>query len=314
VTVPLGLDPRGSLAARDGGGRYAIRVGDLTIAVDATAAALTLRISTATRAFLTDARVADLTLAVSLEKLESDLRGELLFDSGATWRLYAVDDRYVFRFVNPIFGATPYKEARIEHDFGRGEIVLHPDAFDCDQPVDAMEFPLDELLFIRLLTSRGGIELHACGVVDPSGNGLIFAGHSGDGKTTTARLWEAVPGATVLSDDRIIVRRGGDGSWWMYGTPWHGEAELAVNARAPLTGVMLLARGESNALLPAEPMAAASGLLARSFVPYYDANLMASAVELLGKLTGEVPTFRFPFVPAPETVRFVLDRLSEKGS
>ncbi len=289
---------------------YAIRVGDLTIGVESASPSLRLRVSDVCRPFVTECEAPDLNLVVRWGVPDTAPDAALLFDSGVTWRLYTGADRYVYRFFDVNFGDVPYKEARIDFDFHNGEIVLNPAAFAPGDPVDAMEFPIDELLFIRLLAARGGIELHACGVVAPSGEGYIFAGQSGDGKTTTARLWEALPGATVLSDDRIIVRRGADGAWWMYGTPWHGEAELSVNARVPLAAMMLLERGERNALVEITPMAAVSRLLARSFVPFYDSELMAATIQFLGALTTEVPCFRLPFVPDIEAVRFVLDSAS----
>ncbi|MGK2858391.1 MAG: hypothetical protein ACSLFQ_14420 [Thermoanaerobaculia bacterium] len=287
-----------------------MQVGGLTIGVESASTSLRLCVSDVCTPFLAARAVPDLNLTAHWGALDREPNGELIFDSGATWRLYARGDRYVYQFFDANFGEAPYKEARINLDFTHGEIVLDPEAFVPGDPVDALEFPVDELLCIRMLAARGGIELHACGVVAPSGDGYIFAGQSGDGKTTTARLWETLPGASVLSDDRIIVRRDDDGTWWMYGTPWHGEGELAVNARAPLRAMMLLERGSTNALIRIDTMAAISGLLARSFVPFYDETLMASTVEFLGALTSEVPCFRMPFVPASEAVQFVLESAS----
>lgn len=286
--------------------RYAIRVGGLTIAVESVSRSLRLAVPAGYRPFQVEGERPDLNLRVRWGALEPEPDGALLFDSGATWRLFAGEDRYVYRFFDRSFGPAPYKEARLDLDLENGELVLNPSAFSPDHPVDALEFPLDELLFLRLLTARGGIELHACGVVAPSGKGYLFAGQSGDGKTTTARLWERLPGATILSDDRIIVRRGTEGRWWMYGTPWHGEAELAANAGAALRAILLLERGAHNAILEIEPMAAVSGLLARSFVPFHDAGLMATTLQLLEGLTREVPCCRLAFLPNAEAVRFVL--------
>ena len=72
-----------------------------------------------------------------------------------------------------------------------------------------LEYPLDELLLQGLLARGRGAEIHACGIADGSGRGLLFVGQSGAGKTTMARLWEGERGITVLSDDRIILRRVG---------------------------------------------------------------------------------------------------------
>lgn len=287
--------------------RYAIRVGGLTVAVGSVSRSLRLEVSESNRRFLVDGERPDLNLRVRWGALDPEPEGALLFDSGATWRLFAGPGQHVYRFHDRNLGPAPYKEARLDHDLANGEVVLNPSAFSPEHPVDALEFPLDELLFLRLLATRGGLELHACGVVAPSGQGYLFAGQSGDGKTTTARLWEDLPGATVLSDDRIIVRRGTEGTWWMYGTPWHGEAELAANVKAPLRALLLLERGERNALQEVPPAEAVSSLLARSFVPFHDAGLMAVTLQLLEDLTREIPCLRLPFVPDAEAVRFVLE-------
>ena len=88
-----------------------------------------------------------------------------------------------------------------------GEILLHPGFFEWSQPVDPLSTPLDELLYGALLARGRGAEIHGCGLIDAHGNGLLFAGRSGAGKTTMARLWQDVPGTTILSDDRIILRK-----------------------------------------------------------------------------------------------------------
>ena len=94
-----------------------------------------------------------------------------------------------------------------------------------------------------------GVELHACGVID-GGRGLLFIGNSGDGKTTTARLWQNET-AEIVSDDRVIVRAE-NGGWTMYGTPWHGEADICSAASAPLHRIYVLDKSARNGV--AQPM------------------------------------------------------------
>jgi hypothetical protein len=292
----------------EGGARFAIRVAGLTIAVQSASPSLRLNVSDCADRFLVDPGEDDLDLRVEWRPLQGEPEGALVFDSGGTWRLHERQGRQIYRFFVPRLGPVPYKEAWLEAGGRQGAVYLNPEAYAKDEPVDVLEFPLAELLFLRLLATRGGVELHACGVLAPSGKGYLFVGHSGDGKTTTARLWAEVPGAEVLSDDRIILRREG-GTWWMHGTPWHGEAAFAANARAPLTAIVLLARGERNALDPIAPAAAVSGLLARSFVPLHDPAAISSTLELLERVASDVPCFRFSFVPGPEAVRFASEAL-----
>ena len=81
-----------------------------------------------------------------------------------------------------------------------------------------------ELLMINYLARGHGVIIHACGI-DNNGIGMLFAGESGAGKSTLANLWNQEAGVAVLSDDRTLVRQI-DGEWWLFGTPWHGEAKF----------------------------------------------------------------------------------------
>jgi hypothetical protein len=294
---------------------YAVRVAGLVVSVSGRPGPSPLTCAGRARGFLVDAATPDLRLDVAWRELDGPPPGPPLFDSGGVWRAYGAaagsPAALCLRFHDARL-AFPYKEASIDEDGRHGTVWLDPRAFTSGEAVDPLEHPLDELLFQRLLDRRpldagGGLELHAVGVVAPSGHGYLFAGQSGDGKTTTARLWQRETGATILSDDRIVLTRGGAGGWRMHGTPWHGEAELAAPASAPLSGAFVLARGTRCALEPLAPTHAVAALLARSFPAFYDAAATARLVERLGRLVAEVPCRRFPFVPGPAAVRHVID-------
>jgi hypothetical protein len=287
---------------------FAMQVGGLTIGVRSTSPDLRLNVTGCAERFLVAPGDHDLELEAEWRRLAAEPPGPLVFDSGGAWRLHEASGRHVFRVFDSRLGAVPYKEARLEPGGARGVVALDPSAHAPDEPVDVLQFPLDELLFLRLLAARDGVELHACGVVAPSGRGYLLAGHSGDGKTTSARLWAGLPGAQVLSDDRIVVRREA-GRWWMYGTPWHGEARLAANARAPLAAALILARGEGEALEPLAPAEAVSALLARGFVPLHDSPAVSATLTLLERLAREVTCRRFRFRPGPAALRAVFDGL-----
>jgi hypothetical protein len=290
-------------------GCLAVQVAGLTLLAESRSPGLRLEVGTASKAFLTLEGDPDLSLAVSWRQPGSAGEGRLVFESGGPWKLFDVDGRRAYRFYDSRLGSRPYKEALLAPDGIEGEIFLDPSCFERDQPVDALEFPLDELLFLNMLSAHGGVEMHACGVAAPSGEGYLFTGHSGDGKTTTARLWEEVPGATILSDDRIVLRRGSGGEWRMHGTPWHGEAALAANVDAPVTAIFVLGRGDRNAFEEMPRPEAITGLLARCFPPFHDERGISSVLAVLDNLTREVPCQRFAFVPGPEAVKFVIDEV-----
>jgi hypothetical protein len=231
--------------------------------------------------------------------------GQKIFDSGALWQLYAEGGSYRFRFTSSPLGPVPYKIARFDHDFTSGEVYFHHPYFPSAQPLYPLEYPLDELLFMNILARGKGVEVHAGGIIDPSGNGHLFIGQSRAGKTTMARLWHEEPGITVLSDDRIILRQGG-ASLWMYGTPWHGEAEMACSARAPLKRVYFLQHGPKNervATGEAEPVAR---LFASSFLPFYHPEALGFTLSFLEEIVKTVPCCGLRFLPDESAVEFIL--------
>lgn len=245
----------------------------------------------------------DLDLRASWGDLSDAPAGAPVFDSGGTWRLYRNGPTDVFRFWARQKPAVPYQECRLHEGRSTGDLVLHRDHFDAGEAV-ALQYPLDEVLMIHLLAGGRGVELHACGVVTPEGRGYLFAGQSGDGKTTTARLWEELRGTVVLSDDRIVVREE-SGRYVMHGTPWHGEAELSASRSVPVDAVFLLEHGAENRLLPLSVPDAAARLAARSFVPFHDADALHWSLGFLEGLVRSVPCHRFAFVPDPSARELV---------
>jgi hypothetical protein len=226
------------------------------------------------------------------------------FHSGGLWSVYPVPSGLQFCFMTPILGPAPYKAAWFDSNFTTGRVALHRKYFHTNGPVYPMEYPLDELLMIHRLSRGEGVEVHAVGVVDESGCGHLFLGHSGAGKSTTARLWSALPGARILSDDRIILRSD-RGAIWMYGTPWHGDAGVASPGCAPLSRMYLLEHAASNEFVPMQRTQAAAELFARSFVPHYSAVGLEFTLSFLDSVAQRTPCSLFRFVPDSSAVEAI---------
>src|SRR5438445_8248005 len=306
---------------------FLLRIADLTIALTSEDPALAVPPEGAMRQFLVreadpDEAEPDLRLQARWGKLEAVSSGEHLFDSGGLWRLVAANGSLRFSFTSPALGPLPYKMASVDRGFTAGEVWLHQPYFDrsvrgpratrasrahpLGQTVNPLEYPLDELLLIHLLAAGRGVQVHACGVVAPNGQGYLFVGQSGAGKTTMARLWQKAQAGTVLSDDRIILRKS-NGTVWMYGTPWHGEAAMACADRAPLAGIYLLRHGHgmSNALVPQRRSQAITRLLASSFAPLYSRDALAFTLGFLDQVVRAVPCHELSFTPDERVVALV---------
>ena len=244
-----------------------------------------------------DDAVPDLDFVVTTLDEEPASTGTLLFDSGELWKLFDEGDAY--RIECRVYGEL-YKVAIVSKDLRNGVVRLGAVDDTISYPI---EYPLDEVILNMLLARRGFVELHSCGIVDRNGEGYLFVGNSGDGKTTTARLWEN-DAAEILSDDRIIVRPE-DGRWWMYGTPWHGDAEICSESRAPLRRIFVLDKSTANAVSPLSPAAAVAHLLSCTFPPFHDAAAMDAIAGTLGAIAADIPVTRFSFVNDHSAVDFV---------
>jgi len=252
--------------------------------------------------FLVDPQPPDIVVRVALGDPHAHAGHPRLFDSGGTWQLHRLDDGVLFTFFSPVFGPLPYKTARVR---GGADVDVRLNRrYFSGRAVDPLEYPLDELIVITALSGGLGLEIHGCGVLDADGRGYLFAGQSGAGKSTVARLWLEQPGATVLSDDRVIVRPDGAG-FRIYGTPWHGEAPLASPAHARLAGVFLLRQDDHHGVRPLPRALAAARLFASSFPLFHDASAIDFSLELLDSLTGAVPCAELGFTPAGSLVDVV---------
>jgi hypothetical protein len=232
--------------------------------------------------------------------------GRKLFDSGASWELYENEEELLFDFVTPLLGPQPYKRLLMDKNFSRGKALFGRNYFAQGVPVRALEYPLDELIVTNWLARGRGIEVHGCGVTDDGSNNFLFIGHSGAGKSTTTRLWQALQSIRILSDDRIIIRKH-ETQFSMYGTPWHGEAGFASPAKAPLNQIFILEHGERNEIVPLSQSAAAAELFARCFLPFHDAQALSSTLAFLDDLTRNVACYKFQFLPDLSAVEKILE-------
>lgn len=280
---------------------HVLRVARMTIAVRCDDERVAWHWAPAARRFLVEAATdAEVTIDVRAGEPAAS-EDNVLFDSGGVWRLLRDGDRYRIECRSAPLGEGPYKTAFFDDSFTRGEILLPPRVLPLH--LNPLDYPLDEVLIANLLARGRGVELHSCGIIDHDGRGRVFVGMSGAGKTTTARLWQ--PSASgIISDDRVIVREDG-GAMKMYGTPWHGEAELSLPAEAPIEGVYLLVQSDTNELRELPRSAAVMRLFSCAFPPFYDAGAVDFTLAFLDRLVQSVPVRELHFTRDASVVDLV---------
>jgi hypothetical protein len=158
-------------------------------------------------------------------------------------------------------------------------------------------YSLDSVLRIvhtLLLARRGGFLVHASSAVR-NGRAFLFAGVSGAGKTTMARL--APPDASLLTDEISYVTMQND-QYTALGTPFFGElARVGENVRAPIECLYLLAKGPDNRIEPITGADAVRGLLENILFFAKESELVNLVFEAANRFVSRVPVRRLTFVP-----------------
>jgi len=250
--------------------------------------------------FITDIRP-ETKLRVHQDSFPQRSKGKKIFDSGSRWSLFRDQGKYVLQDSSFDSDPPPNQLVILESDFKSGDIYKN-DEFFKNLLLDPLEYPLNQVLMIILLSRCKGVMLHACGI-DDRGHGYLFLGNSGHGKSTIARLWSENQ-ATVLNDDRIIVREK-NGELFMYGTPWHGDFKEVSSKALPIRKLFFLRHGEKNSSVPKNGAEAVLMLLTRCFPPIWDKKGMDYTMGLCHRLVSKIPCYELNFVPDGKIFNFV---------
>lgn len=280
-----------------------------------------LSVSGEFRSFLVEEGEPDFRLKVHFGPLPSLRLEEKLFDSGSIWSLYRSNGLYEITLSSESDAGEPVvnQAVVIDSGFKSGDLYVAPfhDTRENRDPAQArrdfltyIADMIHPMLMMNLLPRGKGVEFHACGV-NHKGHGVIFTGSSGSGKSTLARLWRDEKGASVLSDERIIVRQT-DGRFRMYGTPWQSDAGISSPGSVPLERIFFINHGLKNFTSPLKAGDAASRLFVRCFPAFWDGSGLGFTLDFVGQIAEQIPCCELGFVPDRSVLAFV-DEIIDSG-
>jgi len=166
---------------------------------------------------------------------------------------------------------------------------------------------LQVLLINYFALGKKGIFTHAIGVKDLDGKGLLFAGESGAGKTTTAKLWHSHSKAMVLNDDRVIVRKF-KSKFHIYGSPWHGDFGDYLTSRiesASLRNLFFIHHAPKNTTRQISQKEAFNLLYPALFPTFWDKQCLENIVSFCEDLIRNVVCYSLGFVNNKRIIGFV---------
>jgi hypothetical protein len=150
------------------------------------------------------------------------------------------------------------------------------------------------ILHTLLLAREGGFLLHASSA-SVGGRAVLFAGVSGAGKTTMARL--APPSATLLTDEVSYVRKLPEG-YFAYGTPFVGELNTpGENVKVPVGVLYLLKQGPVNQIETVPEQVAIRALLESILFFARDPELVKLVFETAAEFVRKAPVRQLTFLP-----------------
>ncbi len=216
-----------------------------------------------------------------------------LFAAGSHWAAWRESQGWLF-CAGWRGRSTARAACRVNAEYTRAAVFVEPRA-----SAPPFRFPLDQIVFWGALARRGGLLLHAAGVL-LKGDGIALAGRSGAGKSTLSSLCAAA-GWRILNDDRVAVYPE-NGRWRIAGTPWHGSGRFAEHLDAPLNAVCALHQDRANHAEAMDRPSAIDALLPIASIPWFDETSADFALRALNRLAAEIPVFRFRFTKTPAAV------------
>ena len=206
------------------------------------------------------------------------------------WAIYRQSHAWVYQGISSDDEEVdPWCLAIFEADHSRGTIYRSKEVINKGTWGSLTTFPTDQIWLGRVLAERQGMYLHSAGMV-VDGQGLLFVGHSGAGKSTTLKMLRGM--GEILCDDRNIVRRWPEG-FKVHGTWSHGELPDVSPASAPLRAILYLEQAPTNDLFPiADRQDRLHRLLSYVVKPLVDAGWWEKILPLAGQIATEIPAYR----------------------
>ena len=153
------------------------------------------------------------------------------------------------------------------------------------------------LLYAFRTAHLSTLELHASAVVK-DGFAQLFLGHSGTGKSTHARMWQAAyPDAWLLNDDNPVLRLMSDGQVRVYGSPWSGKTPCYKAQSAPVRGIVKLSQAPQNQIHRLSHAEAYAYLLASASGLKIVPKMMDELHATIAQVVMTVPFFGLQCLP-----------------
>lgn len=164
------------------------------------------------------------------------------------------------------------------------------------------------LLYAMFGTPHGAMMMHASAVMY-NGQGVIFLGKSGTGKSTHLQLWlDNIKGTERLNDDNPIVRII-DGKPYVFGSPWSGKTPCYKNKSLPLTAVVQLSQAPYNKITELDVLHAYTSLLSSCSSIRWRRDLTDCLHRSIAKVMEKCGVFHLECLPDADAAHICFNKV-----
>ena len=157
------------------------------------------------------------------------------------------------------------------------------------------------LAYFKVLLLHGSL-------VEWAGEGVVFTGFSGVGKTTQAQLWEQYLGAEIINGDKLFLRIL-ENKTFAYGIPWKGSSPYCKNRKVPVKGIVVLRQAKENAIRKLDSVACLEYFMPHIFLTHWDTDCMSKALETFDQILSNVPVWLLECRPDEDAVMLTKEHL-----
>ena len=155
------------------------------------------------------------------------------------------------------------------------------------------------LLYTFASSKLDTLLVHAS-AIEYDGNGYLFLGRSGTGKSTHSRLWlDHIKGSELLNDDNPIMRII-DGKVYVYGSPWSGKTDCYRNQQIPVGGIVRLHQSPFNRITPLAGIKSYAALLPSCSCMKWNHEMADAIHSTISKVIEGVPVYYLECLPDNE--------------
>ena len=153
--------------------------------------------------------------------------------------------------------------------------------------------------------SRRMIQIHSS-LIRFHGEGLMFIGPSGIGKTTQAELWQTYRNSDIINGDMVFIQQTTD-RFIGWGTPWHGSSPYCMNTNVPIKAVIVLQQDSRNQIRRLHGFEKVTALSRNIIFPQWLPDGTQKCLDILNPFVQYIPVYELSCRPDEDAIQMTED-------